>query len=81
MILELTVFPKSKKFSIVQKDGKIKVHLKSAPEHNKANLELIKELSKLFNCQVRIISGLKSKAKKVELNISQEDFDLQVGKN
>jgi uncharacterized protein (TIGR00251 family) len=81
MILEITVVPKSKRFSIIKKDGKIKIHLKSAPEQNKANLELLKELSKVFNCQVRIISGLKSKAKKLELNISQEDFDLQVGKN
>ncbi|MFH1685426.1 MAG: DUF167 domain-containing protein [Candidatus Micrarchaeota archaeon] len=81
MILELTVVPKSKKFSIVQKDGKIKVHLKSAPENNKANLELIKELSKVLGCQVRIMSGLKSKHKKLDLDISQEDFEMRLGKN
>ncbi len=81
MIIDITVVPKSRQFSIVKKDGKIKIHLKSAPENNKANLELVKELSKAMDCQVRIISGLKSKSKKIELSISQEDFEMRLGKN
>ncbi len=81
MIIDITVVPKSKKFSIIQKDGQIRIHLKSAPENNKANLELVQELSKLLGCQVRIISGLKSKHKKLDLTISQEELDLYLGKN
>jgi len=81
MIIDIAVVPKSKQFSIIKKEGKIKVHLKSAPENNKANLELVKEFSKIFNCQVRIISGLKSKHKKLELDISEENFEMCLGKN
>jgi len=67
MIIEVTVVPKSVKFQILEKDGKIKIHLKSPPEDNKANLELIKELKKL-GCTATIISGHKSRHKKLEVS-------------
>ena len=51
-------------------DDKIIVGLSSKPEKGKANLELIKKLAKHFNIsssQVKIISGLKSRRKIVEI--------------
>lgn len=74
MIVEFSVVPKSGKFRIVKKDGVMKVHLRSPPEDNKANLELIKEFEKLFGKPVRIISGLKSKKKKIELPVSEDKW-------
>jgi uncharacterized protein YggU (UPF0235/DUF167 family) len=50
--------------------NKIIVGLSSKPEHGKANLELAKKLAKHFNVsssQVKILSGLKSKRKIVEV--------------
>ncbi len=50
--------------------NKIFVGLTSKPEKGKANLELIKKLAKYFkvpSSHVRIVSGLKSKRKIVEV--------------
>lgn len=43
-----------------------KVCLKSQPKNNLANKELVKELSKTYK-SVRIVSGLRSKTKTLEL--------------
>ena len=51
-------------------DNKIIVGLTSKPEKGKANLELIKKLAKHFkvsSSQIRIVSGLKSRRKIVEI--------------
>jgi len=50
--------------------NKIIVGLTSKPEKGKANLELIKKLAKHFkvsSSQVKIVSGLKSRRKIVEI--------------
>ncbi|RLI18075.1 DUF167 domain-containing protein [Candidatus Bathyarchaeota archaeon] len=50
--------------------NKILVGLTSKPEKGKANLELIKKLAKHFkvpSSHIRIVSGLKSKRKIVEI--------------
>jgi hypothetical protein len=75
MIIEVKVKPNSPKFSINIKD-KIIIHCKSPPEKNKANLEIIKELRKLFKKDIEIISGLKSKNKKILIhNISENQMN------
>ena len=79
MIVDVTVVPKSGRFSVQQKEGKIKIYLKSPPEQNKANLELIKELSKRLGCEVRIISGLKSRQKRLELDTSPDSWNQLTG--
>jgi len=58
-----------KDFIRVEKN-KILVGLTSKPEKGKANLELIKKLATYFKVstsQVRIVSGLRSKTKIVEI--------------
>lgn len=74
MILEVSVIPKSGRFRITEKQGKIKVYLKSPPEDNKANLELVKEFEGLFGKPVRIVAGIKSKKKKIELPVTEEEW-------
>jgi uncharacterized protein (TIGR00251 family) len=52
--------------------NRILVGLTSRPEKGKANLELIRKLARHFkvsSSQVRIISGLKSRRKTVEVTI------------
>jgi uncharacterized protein (TIGR00251 family) len=71
MIVEVTAVPKSGRFSVSFKDGKVKVFLKSAAEDNKANLELVKELSKLLGSPVRIVSGHTSRRERIEAGISE----------
>ena len=43
------------------------VYLKSSPENNKANIELIKLLRRYFDKDVRIINGKSSMRKTVEV--------------
>nr|MDO8132577.1 DUF167 domain-containing protein [Candidatus Njordarchaeum guaymaensis] len=57
---------------LVVDGNRIVVGLVSRPERGKANLELVKKLAKHFDVsssQVRIISGLKSRKKIVEIEI------------
>lgn len=72
---------KSNKFKIIvkpnSKENKIegfdkernayRVCIKAKPERNKANIEIIKFLSKLLKKKVKISSGLKSREKVIEI--------------
>ncbi|MGV8085054.1 MAG: DUF167 domain-containing protein [Candidatus Bilamarchaeum sp.] len=78
MIIEVNVLPNSRRFEITRKNGQIKIHLKSQPENNRANLELIKELTKIFLCDIRILSGQTSKRKKIYLSCSNEEFEQKI---
>ncbi len=75
IIVDVTVVPKGGSFSVSVKDGKVKVHLRSPPENNKANIELVKELGKALSCEVRIVSGQKSRHKKLELGLDKEEWE------
>jgi uncharacterized protein (TIGR00251 family) len=75
MLLQVNVVPKSGRFSVSVKDGRVKVNLRSAPEGNKANLELIKELSKSTGAPVRIVSGLKSHHKAIEIGMDPTEWE------
>ena len=76
--LEITVVPKSSQSKIVEKDNSFKAYLHSAPENNKANLELIVLLSKKIKIpksNITIIKGDKSRNKKVQFeNITMESI-------
>jgi len=56
--------PKSKSFRITISD-KIIINCRSPPEKGKANKEILKELSKIFDRRVRILSGHRSKSKTI----------------
>jgi len=74
VIVEVSVVPKSVRFSISVKDGRLKISLKSPPEKDKANMELTRELSKALGCGVRILSGHKSRRKRLDIDISEEQW-------
>ena len=71
MIINIKVKPNSKKQEIVKIDNsKYLISLKEKPENNKANIELIKLLKKYFKVDsndIKIIKGLRSKNKLVEI--------------
>ena len=57
---------------IILENGKLVVGLTSRPEKGKANTELIKKLAKHFDVsssRVRIVSGLKSRRKIIEVEM------------
>ena len=65
VIMSVTVKPLSHKFKILVDEDKIIICLKSVPEDNKANVELIKGLERLLKKHVSFVSGEKSKRKKL----------------
>ena len=67
MIINVKVHPKSSKQEVVKTEKGYDVYLKSAPENNKANVELIKILKKYFNKEIEIKSGFTSKHKIIEV--------------
>ena len=76
LFLEVKVKPNSPRFKIEKKTNQIIIYCKSPPEHNKANIEIIKELEKLTKQEVRIFKGLTSKKKNILIpNITEEDFE------
>jgi len=79
MQIDITAMPNSKRFSVSVKDGKVRISLKSSPENNKANIELIRELSKLLGTEVRIVSGFKSKRKRIQINMGEEEWQRFLG--
>ena len=66
-MIKLKVKPNSKEQNIEKNNGLYHVKLKSSPENNKANLELVKFLKEYFKKEVRIKSGFTSKNKIVEI--------------
>ena len=49
------------------------VETKNKAKDGKANLEIVKELSRLFKADVEIVSGFKSKQKLLKLNLSKQE--------
>jgi len=68
MIIEVKVKPNSKKQEIEKiSNNKYVVSLKKPAEDNKANIELIKLMKKHTGKNIKIIKGLKSKNKIIEV--------------
>jgi len=79
MRMEVTVVPRSGRFEILNDKGRVKIFLKSAPESNKANLELLKELKRLLKVEVRLVSGGSSRRKVIEVNLPGEELKKMLG--
>jgi uncharacterized protein (TIGR00251 family) len=75
MIAEVRVQPGSKRFAVTLKDGKARISLKSPAEKDKANIELIRELSSALGCSVRILSGRNSRRKRMELDCDESAWN------
>ena len=66
-IVEVKAKPNSSKADIEFDGDKLIVHLTSIPDNNKANEELVKLFKKKLKLRVKIIKGLKSKNKQIEI--------------
>lgn len=68
MKIKTKIKPNSPKQEIKKEKEIYVIKLKSPPEKNKANKELINLISKFFKAKsVRIVRGLKSKMKTIEV--------------
>ncbi len=76
VILDVRVKPGVSQTLLYKKEDCLILEVQSEPEKNKANIEIINYLSKLFNRGVKIIRGLKSRNKAVFIeNMTKEELD------
>ena len=72
MLINVHVLPRSKKDEVIKQDNKnYRVRLIDPPVDNRANRELVALLAKYFGVSknaVRIIRGLRSRNKIIEIN-------------
>lgn len=67
-MLSVKVRPNAHKTEILsQSENELVVAVAAPPENNKANIELIKFLSKHFRAEIKILRGLKSKTKLIRV--------------
>jgi len=64
-IIEVFVKPNQPKFNVTIDDDEILVSSTEEPVKGKVNKELIKELSKLFQAKVKLVSGATSRQKQL----------------
>jgi uncharacterized protein YggU (UPF0235/DUF167 family) len=74
MIVEVSVRPGSGRFSLSSKDGRLVAELENEAENNRANVELVSELSRLLGVPVRLIAGHKARRKKLSIGISEAEW-------
>ncbi|MDO8460658.1 MAG: DUF167 domain-containing protein [Nanoarchaeota archaeon] len=68
MIIQVKVYPSSGREEIVKiSEKEYKVYLKKPAENNKANIELLKLLKRHFKVDSKIIKGLRSRNKFIEI--------------
>ncbi len=65
VILEVKVIPGSRRREVKKSNGILICRLESEPTRGKANEELIKTLRKIFSREIEIISGKKSRRKRI----------------
>jgi uncharacterized protein (TIGR00251 family) len=72
LIIQLKVVPSSGRSKwVIDKSGELKGYLKSPPEKNKANEELVKTIAKALKIpgeSVLLISGATSRNKRIKIN-------------
>ena len=67
-IITIKVKPNAPKTKVIsQSENEFTIAIAAPPEQNKANIELIKFLSKHFRAEIKILRGLKSKTKIVKI--------------
>ena len=71
LLVRAKIHPNSNEFKLQVKDGVLHVWLTEPPEQNKANLQLVRELSHILGF-CRIARGAASKSKVLELPFDWE---------
>lgn len=78
VFVDIEVSPNSNKSQISgfnEWRNRFEIRIKQVPQKGKANKEIVKELSKIFNCDVSISKGEKSSQKTIVCyNVSIDDI-------
>ena len=75
-IIEVFVKPNQPKFTVKLEGDEIIVSCTEEPVKGKVNKELVKELSKLFDTEIEMVSGFTSKQKRLLIkNMTKSDAE------
>jgi uncharacterized protein (TIGR00251 family) len=80
-LLYLNIKPNSKKLRIMENGGYLTINLLSKPVKNKANKELISVLKEKLNIastQIKILSGLKSTNKVIQIEFFKKTDENEI---
>ena len=81
VLLSIFVKPNSPTFSIKLDGDEIVVHATEEPEKGKVNKEILKELTRLFQARVELVSGATSREKQLFVaGISKEQLQDTIPK-
>lgn len=73
VVMEVYVKPNSKRFKLEFEGDEIVVSCREAPMKARVNRELIKELYRLFNRRVELVSGFSSRNKRILISNIEAD--------
>ena len=65
VVFDVYVKPRSKEFRVEFDGDELVVSCREAPVKGRVNRELVKELSRLFNRRVELVSGFSSRRKRI----------------
>lgn len=76
MELKIKISTGKQRFRLKRDNDILLIDIKSNPQKGKANLEIIKELKKLFKKEARIVNGIKNKEKIIEIkNLKKSELE------
>jgi uncharacterized protein (TIGR00251 family) len=75
VLITIFVKPNSSKFAIEFDGDTIVVHATEEPEKGKVNKEIVKELSKIFHTNVKLISGATSRQKQLVIKTKKDELE------
>jgi uncharacterized protein (TIGR00251 family) len=73
VVLEVYIKPGSKRFRVELECNEVVVSCSRTPVKNRVNRELVRELSRLFNRRVELVSGFSSRHKRVLISNIEVD--------
>jgi uncharacterized protein (TIGR00251 family) len=75
VLITIFVKPNSSKFTIESNGDSVVVHATEEPVKGKVNKEIIKELTKFFHANVKLVSGATSRQKQLAIEIKKEELE------
>ncbi|MDR2699700.1 MAG: DUF167 domain-containing protein [Nitrososphaerota archaeon] len=75
VLITIFVKPNSSKFAIELNGDDIVVYATEEPEKGKVNKEILKELTKFFHTNVKLVSGVTSRHKQLTIEIKKKELE------
>ncbi|MEM3399472.1 MAG: DUF167 family protein [Candidatus Micrarchaeia archaeon] len=78
-MVEVKVVPNSAEFGLKAEKNVLVAFVRSKPERDRANAELVRELGRLLACKVRIVRGFGKRKKLLDIGVDADAFKERTG--